>query len=463
MTIDARIPWWRVPAAGAAEAVPERGAFLVPESRPSSAFAFWALVGFTFILLLAPQERFPVLAPLRIAMLAALLAIAAHVFSRYSRGLPLMAFTAPTRILLCLVAWALITAPFSYWPGGSVAFLIENFSKTVIVFLLLVNAVDSRTRLQQISWGLVLMSIPLAATTIQNFLSGVSMQTGDRVAGYSSGLTANPNDMALMLNLILPLCIALLLASGKTGIRILLAAFACLIAFAIVATFSRAGFLTLMVTGLTYFWLYRNRPERVWIPVIVIMGLLALPMIPSGYLDRISTIVNIEDDATHSAETRLEDMKAAARLTVANPLVGAGIGMNVLALNEVRGETWTAVHNVYLQFLVELGLPGLGLFLALYLTCLRATGTVLRSLREDRSGGLFHIAEGLRVSLIAFGVAALFHPVAYHFYFYYIAGLAIAAQVIAVRSAAIQVHDPAGHPVQPAQRAGFAGRRKVIS
>lgn len=450
--INARTPWWREPAAvGPEPAAGDRdGLGMEPDRRVG--FAFWALMGFTFILLLAPQEHLPVLAPLRIAMLAALLAIAAHVFSRLSRGLPIMAFTAPTKILLFLVGWALITAPFSYWPGGSVTFLLENFSKTVIVFILLANVVDSRGKLQRITWGLVLMSIPLAMTTIQNFMSGTSMQTGDRVAGYAAGLTANPNDMALMLNLILPLCIALLLASGRTGTRLLLASIACLLTVAIVATFSRAGFLTLMVTGLTYFWLYRNRAGRIWIPVIVVLGLMALPIMPSGYVERLSTIVNVEEDSTHSAEIRLNDMKAAARLTVANPLVGAGVGMNVLALNEVRGETWTAVHNVYLQYLVELGLPGLGLFLALYVSCLRATRTALRALKANRSDGLFHIAEGLRVSLIAFAVAALFHPVAYHFYFYTIAGLAIAAAAICA----------AEQPAQAVQRARLAAHGKVV-
>lgn len=451
--IDARIPWWRQPAAVGPEPAPGDRGGLGTEPHRNVGFAFWALMGFTFILLLAPQERFPVLAPLRIAMMAALLAIAAHVFNRLSRGLPIIAFPAPTKILLVLVGWALITAPFSYWPGGSVTFLVENFAKTVIVFILLANVVNSRGKLQLICWGLVLMSVPLAMTTIQNFMSGVSLQTGDRVAGYSAGLTANPNDMALMLNLILPLCIALLLASSRAGMRLLLASIACLLTIAIVATFSRGGFLTLMVTGLTYFWLYRNRAERVWIPVIVVLGLMALPIVPSGYVERISTIVSIEDDSTHSAELRLNDMKAAARLAVASPLVGSGIGMNVLALNEERGETWTAVHNVYLQYLVELGLPGLGLFLLLYVYCLRATGTVLRAWKANRSDGLFHIAEGLRVSLIAFAFAALFHPVAYHFYFYTIAGLAIAAAAICA----------AEQPAQAVQRARLAGHGKVLS
>lgn len=449
--IDSRTPWWRE----AALSEPDPGELRAPrvESSPSVGFSFWALMGFTFVLLLAPQERFPVLAPLRIAMLTALLAMAAHVLGRLSRSLPILAFTPPIKIVLCLVAWSLITAPFSLWPGGSVLFLLENYSKTVIVFILLATVIDSRARLTLYSWGLVLMSIPLAVTTIGNYMSGVSMHTGDRVVGYAAGLTANPNDLALMLNLILPLSIALLLAASRPHVRILLASVACLLAFAIVVTFSRAGFLTLMVTGLTYFWLYRNRAGRVWIPVIVMLGLMALPLMPAGYVERISTIVNVEDDATHSAETRLGDMKAAARLAAANPLVGAGIGMNVLAMNEARGETWTAVHNVYLQFLVELGLPGLGLFLLLYFTCLRATGAVLRALKPDRSGGLFYIAEGLRVSLIAFAVAALFHPVAYHFYFYIIAGLAVAAAAICA----------AEQPATVAQRARPAWHERVLS
>jgi len=127
--------------------------------------------------------------------------------------------------------------------------------------------------------------------------------------------------------------------------------------------------------------------------------------------------------------------------------------MNVLVLNELRGETWTAVHNVYLQILVELGLPGLLLFLLLYGRCFRATGNALRSEEADRSTGLFHIAEGLRVSLIAFGVAAMFHPVAYHFYFYIFAGLAIAAEAICAA--------PLASKMVP--RVRFAGQGSVAS
>jgi hypothetical protein len=51
--------------------------------------------------------------------------------------------------------------------------------------------------------------------------------------------------------------------------------------------------------------------------------------------------------------------------------------------------------------------------------------TEVPALRE-----LFHLAEGLQVTLVAFTVAALFHPVAYHLYFYYFGALAIAVKEV---------------------------------
>lgn len=424
--------WWRP---GVARDLPEPAA---PEAggAPRPGLSFWALMAFTFILLLAPQERIPALAPLRIAMAAAALAVGAHVLTRLVRGRAVIDFTPAMGFLAGLLAWALVTLPFSQWPGGSLSFLTGDFLKTVVIFVLLANVIDSLPALKRTVWALVLMAIPLALVTVKNFAAGVVLETGDRVAGYTSGLTANPNDMALMLNLILPLCIGLFLASRSARWRLALGLVACLLIGAVVATFSRGGFLTLVVIALCYAWRLRQRPERRWLVAAALAGLLALPLLPSQYFDRISTIVHIEEDRTHSAQTRLSDLKAALSYSAKNPVFGAGIGMGALAMNAERGEMWTEVHNVYLQILVELGLPGLLLYLLLFRQCFRATGAVIRRHAGQASGNLmFHIAEGLRISLIAFAVAALFHPVAYHFYFYYIAGLALAAGGIAARGA----------------------------
>jgi O-antigen ligase len=101
--------------------------------------------------------------------------------------------------------------------------------------------------------------------------------------------------------------------------------------------------------------------------------------------------------------------------------------MNSAALNEARGSAWTKVHNVYLEYAVDLGLPGLLLFLLLFHACLaKARSTRRRAASVPSLRELCCLAEGVEISLLAFAVAAFFHPVAYHFYFYYPAGLAVA-------------------------------------
>ena len=59
-----------------------------------------------------------------------------------------------------------------------------------------------------------------------------------------------------------------------------------------------------------------------------------VPLIEYSYTDRISTITNIEADETRSAQTRWRDMWVAVEFVVQHPLVGAGVGQNILAMNE---------------------------------------------------------------------------------------------------------------------------------
>jgi len=437
--------WWR-PESAPTSRVPA-GAFPDgAESQGDNPIPFRALLAFTFVLLVAPQSFVPGLGSLRIGMLTAAAAITAYLFDCVARRRPVVRMSRELWITSILLLWAVLTLPFSYWPGGSLSLLLEGYFKTLAIFWLLPNVVTTLPRLRRIAWALSLMSAPLAAYGIKQFLAGRFIDDGSvkRIAAYEAPLTQNPNDLALMLNLILPLAIALFL-TGRPKTRALLLGLIALDAAAVILTFSRAGFLTLATTIALYVARLLGRPRGRGIAIAaVVLVLIAVPFLPGGYMERLSTITDIKTDPTGSAQERWADTIAALRFILHHPVVGAGVGMNILALNEVRGPEWKQVHNVYLEYAVDLGIPGLVLFVMLLLGCLRAAAGARRTAGAAGSGEPALLAEGLQASLIAFAVAAVFHPVAYHFYFYYIAGLALAARGVIARGAVIGWPPPAG-------------------
>lgn len=428
MTTLPETGWWRpalpAPAAGALAAGSE-------PAEPGSRVPFVALMAFTAVLLIAPQSLVPALAPLRPGLLTAAAALAAYLLDCVLRGRPALHPTPELKVTAALAGWAVVTVPLSSWPGGSLSFLLESYFKTLVIFWLLASVVNTPRRLRQSTWVLCLLSVPLAAFAVREYLSGRFVDQGPvkRIFSYEAPLTANPNDLALMLNLILPLAAALALGEGRPALRLLALAIAVVAAAGVIVTFSRAGFLTLMVSGVITMFRLLRRPERGWGVAILAAAIIALPLLPSGYVDRLSTITDIEADPTGSAQERWGDTRAAIAYVAGHPIFGAGVGMNILALNEVRGPLWKEVHNVYLEYAADLGLPGLVLFLVLFRLCLRAAGEARRR-AAGRKGGrpVMLLAEGLQTSLAAFAVAGLFHPVAYDFYFYYIAGLALGAR-----------------------------------
>src|SRR5437867_4681951 len=357
----ASLPWWlprQEPLAARATG---------DQPARESVLPFRALLTFTGILIVAPQVFFPALAPLRPALLAAAVALGAHVYDCFSRHRPFLRLDPANSLSIALVAWAVLTLPFSYWPGGSVSVLLDYYLKALIVFWLLGSVLSTWSRLRRMCWLLTLLMIPLGVTAVRHFLEGEFVAEGGhgRILGYDAPLTQNPNDLALMLNLGIPLGVGLLLSSERLLVRLLLIAIIVLDATAVVLTFSRAGFLGLATTVVSYMICLGRRGKWAWSVAVVAMGLTAVLLLPESYRARLSTISEIETDKTRSAQLRWVDMVAAVHFVVENPVIGVGMGNNPLALNDIRGPAWKEVHNTYLQYGMDLGLPGLLMFLAL--------------------------------------------------------------------------------------------------
>jgi putative inorganic carbon (HCO3(-)) transporter len=437
--------WWRA-SPTVADDPATASALAGPPTRPASVVPFWAILGFTVILFLSPQSFWPSLASMRIALIAATLGIGAHLLDRFTHHQPITILPRELQIAFALGAWALLIVPLSIWPGGSLSFLESVYFKTLAIFWLLINVVTTPERLVAVAWALSLIAAPVAITAVHHWVTGVIIPMNldiKRIVGYDAPLTKNPNDLALVLNMLLPLTVALALMERRVLARGVLLASTVLGVVGVIVTFSRAGSLALGTVFVAYLVKLRGRPERRVAWVLLILALCATPLLPSRYFERLETITDIKSDSTGSAQERVRDMLAAATYILRHPLIGAGAGMDRLALNQVRGAKWLVVHDTYLEYAVDLGLPGLAMFLLLLVGSLKCTTFVQRQAAEAPAfRGLFHLAEGLQISLVAFAVAAVFEPGGYNLGFYYIAGLAIALKNVyqhEARRAAVEI------------------------
>jgi probable O-glycosylation ligase (exosortase A-associated) len=424
-TVTPTTSWWNVPGGSVDSAT----AGVAPRAPSASRVAFVGLILLAFVAIVAPQRAFPLLAVARPALLVATLAIAAAIAARAGTDLPVFAVNRGVILAGGLLAWAVITIPLSLWPGGSWDVVTDSFAKAVASFWLVVAIVDSRARLRQLIGWLSVFSVVPAMVTVSHYAAG-HFASG-RVVTYEGALTQNPNDLALLLTVMLPLTSALALTARTWWHRAAFVAIAGAQVVTAILTFSRGGFLALvaLLAILCARALTRQRLGAAVLAVAaVVVGAL---LVPGRYVDHVGTITNIDADETGSAQERWNDLRVAARLVLTSPFIGTGIGTDILALNDARGARWINIHNVYLRYGVELGLTGLALFLALMILCLRTVRRVQSCAGPSpASQQLASLAEGIEASLVAFAVGGFFSSLSYHFPFYIVAGLAMAAGAI---------------------------------
>ena len=226
--------WWRRDPDHAIAIAPAHATFakasaserhIVAPTGNDAAFA--ALVAFTAILLVAPQAWFPAIKSFRIALLAAGVAIVSHLAGRAFASTPALPVRREMVIALALVVWAAFTIPLSIWPGGSLSALTDHLIKAVVFFWLIGTVITTTARLELFGWVLTVCSLPLAVTALDNYRTGVfvthASSAVQRIAGYvgGSGLAGNPNDLALMLNLLMPITGALFVITRSTWRRVI--------------------------------------------------------------------------------------------------------------------------------------------------------------------------------------------------------------------------------------------------
>ncbi|HMX28901.1 MAG TPA: O-antigen ligase family protein, partial [Blastocatellia bacterium] len=354
---------------------------------------------------------------------------------RLARGEALTVWTTELRMVLLICGLGLLFLPLAASPADSWKTLVDVYLKIVCIFFLLTNLLDTTARLRSILKLVVCWGAVLALDAVYSFASGQFTNREHRIEGMVQGIFGNPNDLAVSLNLLLPLAVALAM-SNRGWKRVFYMVCAVAMGMGVVATFSRGGFLGLLAAGSVLLWkLGRSRRAAAALTLTLVCGAFLMFM-PSEYSGRLSTILSSDTDKTGSSQERRELLKRAAGVALSHPIIGVGIGnYHIYSLKE------KLAHNAYLEITAELGVTGLLAYLALILTPLssmrrvgRETSAALRAATDTATRAQLHELNSLSIALqaafAAYIVCSLFGSIQYQWFLYYIAAYAVAVRRI---------------------------------
>ena len=403
----------------------------------SHSIAFAGLFVFTFLLYARPQELLPqIFGDLPLGKIIAIGTLVAYAIGKLRAGERFTICPLEMLMLATIVALGIVLVPIAREPQHSIDLLTDTFFKVITIFILMVNLITTRQRLHSIMRLVVLCGVLLALVTIARFLTGnldVSHVSKELQPSVNGNTFDNTNELALTLDLLLPF--AVIFAVTRRGIvRLGYAVAAAIIAMGAVITFSRGGFLGLISLGAVLLWkLCRGRRGTMALAAIV-MTVVFMFVMPSGYRERVFTIFSPADDPTNSAQERQEILGRGLEVALHHPI--AGVGLANFVEYSIKGKV---AHNSYVEIAAELGWAGLLAYFVFLLAPFRSLKSIEReTLEDDRKKNrdqseqreLYFLSVGLQAVMIAFLVCSLFSSSQYFWHPYYIVGYAIALRRI---------------------------------
>jgi putative inorganic carbon (hco3(-)) transporter len=246
-------------------------------------------------------------------------------------------------------------------------------------------------------------------------------------AGAGSSFLADPNDVSLLLDMMLPFVLCMFIYEERRALKLTYLAISLVCLAAIVSTASRGGFLGLLAVMVVIWWV---SPRKILaLVVLIILGIGTYKFADQKYIDRISTIHETQEG---TAKGRLDSWKAAWAMFKDHPL-GVGPGNFPIRFPEYQAKSFShnmwgrAAHSLWFTLLAELGIPGA----LLYALLLRANWRSIRHLNAlPAESSQRHLAQLLSIafasSLAGFFGAGTFLSVLFYPHYWFVTAIIVA-------------------------------------
>lgn len=375
------------------------------------------------------------------------------------------------RVLRVLIAYAIVTIPFVYWPGSVLKLGLPNFVKAIVFFYFTIAFVKTEADLRKVVFVFVSLQLlrilePLYLHFAYGYWGSRASLSGwesmSRLSGAPSDVI-NPNGLAFLVCTVLPFLYFLAGLSRTLLTAALLLAVPCLYALAL--TGSRSGIIGLLVVMLAIVMKSKSRASFVGGAVMgVIVAAVGFTFLSPDMQDRYLSLVGLGEKNEGTVEDRLEGMMTQLGVMLHAPIVGHGLGTSAEAnANFTTSGPYAGwaipAHNLYLEIGQELGVFGVIIFIVYIKTIFSGFAKSRRiGWQQDAGGFLPRLIDAMQVWLIMNLVFSFASYGLSSYEWYLFGGLSVVLQRIAAsRASTLQESGRAGRGRQ--EWIGAAGRR----
>ena len=384
----------------------------LPRAAPPLSGAFFWLSAFYIVYCARPEDWIPVLGYLPLAKITGVFALLGLLSTLGRSQRKFVDLPRESNYLLAMTVILFMSAVFSpVWKGGALNNTLD-FAKVWIVWVITFMLVTDFARLRRVIY------IQTASVAIISLVSVVLGHNQPRLEGVLGGIYSNPNDLAFAIVLTLPFGLAFLLSTKRSFVKLLWTGTMLVMGFALFRTASRAGFISLVISGAVCLWYFGVKGRRFFLIVASTLTVVVLLIVAGGTLTE--RLAATGGNVSTQEEERAYGSYEERRYLNYKALEGIGhypvLGLGVRNFETYSG-VWKDVHNSYLQIAVEGGIPSLILYLLFFASAFSNLRKLRRVRDLDAPTTLF--VGALHSSMIGFVVGALFAPVAYQFFPYF--------------------------------------------
>ena len=269
-------------------------------------------------------------------------------------------WTRETLVLGALWVWFAVTSAGAFYPDEAWK-KFADMSKVLLMAVLVIPLFQDRQKLRII---LLVIAASLGFYGVKGGLFALGTGGQFMVLGPPQTFFEANTEVALVLNMALPMLFYLAKEETRRWLRLTLYGAFGLTLIAVPFTYSRGGLLGLLVVLVILF--VKARRRMMLVPVMAVGAIAFLLLAPPQWLSRMQTLENVQADG--SANLRFMSWQVALGIAQDNPIFGGGFKVFVhratydIYMPEYPRAFGHDAHSIYFNLLGEHGWVGLGLF-----------------------------------------------------------------------------------------------------